>query len=197
MSRGQSGKVVNAGLGLSKTFAGDAASAFGATTKAIGDYTNRLNQFIAANPYKAGGEFSKDQSQIAASAADTNANAEKDNLARSAMRTGENTGGYGASAAEAQRQATRDQATQMAQADATRIGADTSYNEKALDASALPADLQSRLYGTASGDAVNALNPAASAAKTPSFLDTLGDSFGSALGKTLGGGNFKGGFGKG
>ncbi|HEV7523013.1 MAG TPA: hypothetical protein VGP89_18065 [Candidatus Angelobacter sp.] len=173
MSRGDSKKVVNAGLANSATDQANASSAFAGTNKAVGDYSNRLNTFINANPYKAGGEFAQDQSQIAASAADTSSSAIKDKLARDAQTSGENTGGYANNVAEAQRQATRDQATHMAGADATRISAKSAYDKAGLDASALPADLQARLYGTSIQGRNGALGTAGDSAKQPSFLDSL------------------------
>lgn len=185
MSRGQEKKVVNAGLANSATDQANAGASFAATNNEIGDYKNRLNTFINANPYKAGGEFAQDQSQIAASAADTSSSAIRDQLVRTAQTSGENTGGYANNVAEAQRAATRDQATTMANADASRIGSKGAYDKAGLDASALPADLQSRLYGTALGGANGALGVAGGAAKTPSFMDTLGSSFANQLGKTI------------
>lgn len=185
MSRDQQKKVTNAGLANSAADQANAAASFAGTNKALGDYSNRLNEFIAANPYKAGGEFAQDQSQIAASAADTSSNAIRDKLARDAITSGENTGGYANNVAEAQRQATRDQATHMAGADASRIGAKSAYDKAGLDASALPADLQARLYGTSISGANGALGVAGDSAKTPSFLDRLGGSFADAFGKTL------------
>jgi hypothetical protein len=185
MSRDQSKKVTNAGLANSAADQANAAASFAATNKDIGDYSNRLHEFINANPYKEGGEFAQDQSQISASAADTGASAIRDKLARDAITSGENTGGYANNVAEAQRQATRDQATQMAGADATRIGAKSAYDKAGLDASALPADLRARLYSTSISGANGALGVAGDASKTPSFLDRLGGSFADAFGKTL------------
>jgi hypothetical protein len=185
MSRGDSKKVTNAGLANSAADQANAAASFAGTNKAIGDYSNRLNEFIGANPYKAGGEFAQDQSQIAASAADTSSSAIRDKLARDAITSGENTGGYANNVAEAQRQATRDQATHMAGADATRIGAKSAYDKAGLDASALPADLQARLYVTSISGANGALGVAGDASKTPSFLDRLGGSFADTLGKAI------------
>jgi hypothetical protein len=183
MSRGDSKKVTNAGLANSAADQAAASASLAAANKNIGDYSNRLNTFINANPYKEGGEFQQDQSQISASAADTGSSAIRDKLARDAITSGENTGGYANNVAEAQRQATRDQATQMAESNQARIGAKSAYDKAGLDASALPADLQARLYGTALGGANGALGVAGDSAKTPSFLDTLGDSFANNLGK--------------
>jgi hypothetical protein len=190
MSRGQQASIVKTGEANSAADQAAAGTALAGTNKAIGDYTDRLNQFAAANPYKAGGEFANDQSQIAASAADTGSSALNDRLARTAQTSGENTGGYANNVAEAQRQATRDQADTMAKADASRIGSKSAYDATTLQASALPADLQSRLYGTAIQGANGALSVAGGAAQTPSFLDTLGSSFASQLGKSAAGGNF-------
>jgi hypothetical protein len=185
MSRGDSKKVTNAGLANSATDMASATASLAAANKNIGDYSSRLNTFINANPYKEGGEFQQDQSQIAASAADTSSSAIRDKLARDAITSGENTGGYANNVAESQRQATRDQATHMAGADATRIGAKSAYDKAGLDASALPADLQARLYGTSIGGANGALGVAGDSAKTPSFMDRLGGSFADALGKSI------------
>jgi hypothetical protein len=186
MSRGQQSKVVNAGLANSAADQTAASNALTATNADLGDYTNRLNAFAAANPYQAGGQFAQDQSQIASSAADTSSNAIQDSLARSTAASGENTGGVANNVAEAQRQATRDQATTMANADATRIGNKSAYDGSVLQASSLPADLQSRLYGSAIGGSNSALGVAGGAAQTPSFLDTLGNSLAKSLGTVSG-----------
>lgn len=186
MSRGQQNKVVNAGLANSAADQTAAGGALTATNADLGDYTDRLKQFAADNPYKAGGEFAQDQSQIAASAADTDSSALRDSLARSTQTSGENTGGYANNVAEATRQATRDQATTLANADATRIGNKSAYDASTLQASSLPADLQSRLYGTAVGGANSSLGVAGGAAQTPSFLDTLGQSLAKSLGQVSG-----------
>lgn len=172
--RSESKQVVNAGLANSATDQANASKAYTGANSEIGDYKNRLNTFINANPYKAGGEFAQDQSQISAAAADTGASAIQDKLARDAETSGENTGGYANNVAEAQRQATRDQATEMAQADSTRIAGKSAYDKAGLDASALPADLQARLYGTSIGGANGALDTAGGAAKTPSGWDVFG-----------------------
>jgi len=185
MGRSESKQVTQQSLDTSKNFQNQANQSFAATQGAIGDYQNRLNNFLARNPYTPGGEFQRNQNLINASTADAGNAAMKNTLDLAAQRSGENTAGFANNVAEAQRQTSRDLADQMAKADQTRIDKETGIQQYGVQASALPADIQAKLYGPGAGEAVGALNPAANAAKTPSFWDEFGDAFASSLGKGL------------
>ena len=185
MGRSESKQVTQQSLDTSKNFQNQANQSFAATQGAIGDYQNRLNNFLAGNPYTPGGEFQRNQNLINASTADAGNAAMKITLDLAAQRSGENTAGFANNVAEAQRQTSRDLADQMAKADQARIDKETGIQQFGVQASALPADMQARLYGTGAGESVGALNPAANAAKTPGFWDEFGDSFASSLGKGL------------
>jgi hypothetical protein len=186
MGRSESKQVTQQSLDTSKNFQNQANQSFAATQGAIGDYQNRLNNFLARNPYTPGGEFQRNQNLINASTADAGNAAMKNTLDLAAQRSGENTAGFANNVAEAQRQTSRDLADQMAKADQARIDKETGIQQFGVQASALPADMQAKLYGTGAGESVGALNPAANAARTPGFWDEFGDAFASSLGKGLG-----------
>jgi hypothetical protein len=93
------------------------------------------------------------------------------NLALNAMRTGENTANYAPTVAESARQSSRDLTNRLAGADADRLSRLTAINQYGVQASALPAEVQASLYGTATGGAGSQLSTAADAAKTPGFWD--------------------------
>ena len=188
MGRSESKQVTQQSLDTSRNFQNQANQSFAATQGAIGDYQNRLNNFLARNPYTPGGEFQRNQTLINASTADAGNAAMKNTLDLAAQRSGENTAGFANNVAEAQRQTSRDVADQMAKADQARIDKETGIQQFGVQASALPADMQAKLYGTGAGESVGALNPAASAARTPGFWDEFGDAFASSLGKGLGSG---------
>src|SRR5215472_311088 len=160
MGRSESKQVTQQSLDTSKNFQNQANQSFAATQGAIGDYQNRLNNFLARNPYTPGGEFQRNQTLINASTADAGNAAMKNTLDLAAQRSGENTAGFANNVAEAQRQTSRDLADQMAKADQARIDKETGIQQFGVQASALPADMQARLYGTGAGESVGALNPA-------------------------------------
>ena len=189
MSRGQSGQAFDTSEQQSATNAGEAASSFGAANDAINSYTENLSKFMSSNPYTQGGEYDKTILPQLAETSDAGATSLKGALQSQALRTGENAAGSAATASEASRQATRDLSTADATAEQARIAGEAGYNQEALQDSSVPIQAQDQLYGTSTSGTNASQGNAVDAAKTPSFFDTLGDSFGAALGKTLGGGN--------
>lgn len=185
MGRSESKQVTQQSLDTSKNFQNQANQSFAATQGAIGDYQNRLNNFLARNPYTPGGEFQRNQNLINASTAEAGNAAMKNTLDLASQRSGENTAGFASNVAEAQRQTSRDLADQMAKADQARVDKETGIQQFGVQASALPADMQAKLYGTGAGEAVGALNPAANAAKTPGFWDEFAPALAGAAGSVL------------
>lgn len=175
MGRSESKQVVNQGTAQSAQDQKNAQVALADTNKSVTDYKKDLDSFMkfGRQTYGAGGEYQRDQNTIAnttAAAGQTNLTG---NLALNAMRTGENTAGYAGTAEESQRQSSRDLTNQLATADTTRLGQLTNLEQFGVQASSLPASVQSGLYGTSVGGSGNQLNAAGGAARTPGFWDTL------------------------
>lgn len=173
--RTQSKQVAAQGLAQSEQQQKDAQTSFDATNKSLGDYSNKLNNFMkfGRQTYGKNGEFAQDQNTIANTTAAAGSNAIAGNLALNKLRTGENTANNAATVAESQRSADRDLTTQLATADQNRLQQLTSLNQFGVQSSALPAQVQAGLYGTGTGGASSNLNPAAEAAKMPGFADQL------------------------
>lgn len=189
MSRAQQSDVISTAKGQNATDFSNAQSSYGNTQDAIGDYTKNLAQFTSGNPYTKGGEYDQTINTGLSNVADAGSNSLKGALQSQAQRTGMNSAADAATAASGAQANTRDLSSALASAQQSRIGSEAGYNTTALGASSVPINANQALYGTSSGAASGALNTQASAAATPGFWDTLGDSFGSQLGKTLAGGN--------
>jgi hypothetical protein len=121
--------------------------------------------------YGADSEFMRDQNTLANTTAAAGTSGVAGNLALNALRTGENTSGYAPTVAESARQSSRGLTDRLAGADADRLSRLTAINQHDVQASALQAEVQASLYGTATGGAGSQLSTAADAAKTPSFWD--------------------------
>lgn len=171
--RAQSKAVANQGMAQSAQNQQQGSESFSAGMSGVQDLQNQAQQFRRQNPYRIGGQFQRDQSQINADTSSAGTNSLNDAMKLNAVRTGQNEASYAPALAEAQRSASRDLATSEAKADQQRIASDVAYRQAAVGMSGLAPDLASRLYGTATGGASSNLNPAASAAKTPGFMDTL------------------------
>lgn len=189
MSRSQQQSVINTAASQNKTDFGNAQTELGNTQNDISDYKGQLAKFVSANPYTKGGEFDSTINTGLANASDAGSNSLKGALQSQTLRTGQNSAANAATAAEGARQNTRDLSSALAGAQQQRIQSEAGYNQTALGATSTPISADAGLYGSAGGQASGALNTQAGASQTPGFWDTLGDSFGSTLGKTLAGGN--------
>lgn len=189
MSRGQQSDVISTAKSQNATDFGNAQTALANTQTDIGDYKDQLAKFVSGNPYTKGGEFDSTINTGLANASDAGSNSLKGALQSQSLRTGQNSAAGLATAQSGAQQNTRDLSAALAGAQQARIGSEAGYNQQALGATTTPITAESSLYGTAGGQAGGALNTQAGAASTPGFWDTLGDSFGSQLGKTLAGGN--------
>ena len=184
MGRSESKQVVNQGTSQSAEDQANANAAFQAANKSLGDYSTQLNKFMTfgRQTYGTNGEFMKDQNAIATTAAAAGANATKGDMALNAMRTGENTASYAPALAESQRERQQDLTGQLANADATRLQNLTNINQFGVQASALPAQVQSGLYGTGTSGSTGQLSAAGGAARTPGFWDTFAPALAGAAG---------------
>jgi hypothetical protein len=175
MGRTESKQAAQQGMAQSAQDQANAQADRAATNKSLGDYKTSLNNFMnfGRKTFGANGEYMRDQNTLAnttAAAGQTNLTG---NLALNAMRTGENTAGYAGTAAESQRQSSKDLTNQLATADSDRLKQLTGVEQFGVQASSLPASVQAGLYGTSSGGSGNQLGSAANAAKTPGFWDTF------------------------
>ncbi len=175
MGRGQSTAAFNQSSAQSTQNQNNAQAALGKTNAAVGNYNNQLNNFLrfGRNTYGQNGEFMKDENALATQTAAAGSRAVSGDLAMRAMRTGENTAGYAAADAESRRQAEQALTGQLAKADSDRLQNLTAVNQYGVQASALPAQVYSSLYGSSLGAANSAEGNAVNAAKTPGFWDTL------------------------
>jgi hypothetical protein len=193
MSRGQSTQTFNTAASQNAANFGNAQSALGQSQNDIGNYQKQLASFVSGNPYTAGGEYDQTINTGLANTSDAGSNSLQGALQSQAMRTGQNSAADTATAASSAQQNTRNLSSSLASAQQQRISDEAGYNQQALSASAVPAQMESSLYGTAGGQANQELGTEEGAAQTPSFWDTLGGSFASGFGGGLGRGLTAGG----
>lgn len=167
----------------------DARAAVAKTNSALGDYDSNLKNFMkfGRSTYGANGEYMRDQNTLANTTAAAGTTALKGNLAVNAMRTGENTSGYADTAAESQRQSSRDLTAELAGADSDRLSKLTAVEGIGLDASKFPAQVQSDIYGKAIGGTGSQISAAASASQTPGFWDVFAPALAGAAGTAAAG----------
>lgn len=142
----------------------DAATARGGVAGGLADYNAKLDAYMKADPYKAGGEYATDQSNINAARANADSAAVRDTLERHGKTSGENTSSYGANAVAATRQATLDEAEAQSKSEATRLENENNYQKFGIGASTFPVTTNENMYSTASGNATQN-------AKSPGFWD--------------------------
>jgi hypothetical protein len=173
MGRSESSAAFKQSSAQSTQDQNNAQAAFGATNAGLADYSNRLNAYSAANPYKAGGEYDQTIKGGASTASQAGQAGLKADVQNNAIKTGENTAGNASTLAEAHRQASRDLNSFNSQAEADRIGKNSAYQAGVVGMSSVPADMQSRLYGTGVGGATAAGSNASNAARQPGFWETF------------------------
>src|SRR6478609_324604 len=149
---------------LFKQSQADASTARAGVASGLSDYNTRLTSYLSNDPYKAGGEFAKDQSNINAARANANSAAVRDTLERHGKTSGENTAGYGANAVAATRQATLDEAEAQSKADAQRLDSENKVQQFGVGASTFPVTANQGMYNSAMGTSEQA-------AKSPGFWD--------------------------
>ena len=188
MSRGQSTQTFNTASSQNATNFGNAQSALGSAQSDIGNYQNQLAQFVSGNPYVQGGEYDQTINQGLTNVSDAGSNSLQGALQSQALRTGQNSAANAATASAAAQQNTRNLSGNLASAQQQRISSEAAYNQAALGAAAVPAQIEAGLYGTASSAGNQELGTQAGAAQTPSFWDQLGGSLAGSLGRAVGGG---------
>jgi hypothetical protein len=216
MSRGQEGAIIGTTTGENATENAASNAGFGAATGDIaaeqgsianeqgdiGNFASQLGKFGAANPYVQGGEMATTQNQSLADTANAGANATAQALQSAAVHGGANPAQAIAASEEVAQQNQRTLGGQEAAANESRIGSEAGYNEKTLAGYQAIPGMQGQVTGSLGnvvsqqgqlaneqGELANAAEGiAAKEAETPSFLDTLGSSFASSLGKWAGGG---------
>lgn len=186
MSRGQSTQTFNTAASENAANFGNAQNALGAAQNDIGSYQNQLASFVSGNPYQAGGEYDRTINQGLTNVSDSGANSLQGALQSQALRTGQNSAANAATAASAAAQNTRNLSSDLASAQQQRIAGQAGYNQAALQASAVPAQMESSLYGAAGGQGNQELGTEEGAAQTPSFWDQVGSSIAGGLGKAIG-----------
>ncbi|MGH8358211.1 MAG: hypothetical protein ACRESF_12015 [Pseudomonas sp.] len=189
MGRSQSQAISDQSKANSAQDQTNAQTALTGTNTALKNYSDNLNNFMkfGRQTYGSNGEFMKDANTIATTGAAAGSKSIQGNAALHAMQTGENTGGYAGAEAESQRQADRDLTGTLATADSTRLQNLTNINQQGVQMSALPAQVQSSLYGTSLGGGNTAMGTAASAsAAAPGFLDVFGSDLAQGAGAAIG-----------
>lgn len=185
MSRQQSTQTYNTASSQNATNFGNAQSAFGQTQNDIGDYKNQLAKYVSSNPYAQGGQYDATINPQLANTSDAGANSLAGALQSQAKRTGQNSAAALATANSGAQANTRQLSSDLASAQQSRINSDAGYNETALNATAVPAQQESSLYGTSGSQANQELGTEEDAAKTPSFWDEVGGGIAGGLGKGL------------
>lgn len=191
MSRSQQSQVLSTATANSGADQTAATTAQKAETGAVSDYEAQLAKYAASNPFAEGGAYESAQDKSLSGVADAGSGAIANQEATIAKRTGENAGAPAAIAAETARANQRDLSVAEGTANQNRTAADADFGKGVVQAGEVPIQADQGMYSTSLGGANQALGTAGSAASTPGFWDTLGNSFASALGKTAGGGNLQ------
>lgn len=179
---GDTAKAQNAG------YYSNAQNSYTKAQNDIGDYSDQLSKYKASNPFVEGGQFQTATNRVLANTADSGARSAGARLQGQALRTGGNTAGGIAATEEMERQGTRDLSAQEAEAQKGRIAGEAGYNKSALDATAVPAEMESRLATGQGGDANSSLGSEVKAYEQPGFWDQFGSAFAQSSGKALGSG---------
>jgi hypothetical protein len=186
--RGQSTAAFNQAQGAAAEDQGNAQTALANTNTALANYSSNLGNFMnfGRATYGPNGTYMADQNAIANTAAHATAGTLSGQMALNAQRTGENTASYAPSAQAAKQQGQIDQTSGLATADANRLQALTNINQYGVQASALPAQVQSSLYGTGTSGAGGQQSTATQAAAVPSGWQVFGQDLAAAGGAAIG-----------
>jgi hypothetical protein len=193
MSRKQSTEAFNTAKDQNAQSFEDAQNSYKSAQEDVGNYEDQLSKYAASNPYTKGGEFQTAENRVLADTAGGVSSSLRSALQSSAARTGQNALGANATAKAIADQAERNLGAQQAETENQRIGKEAGYNAGVLSATAEPVNMQTRLYGAASGAAGDSLRAETDAAKTPGFWDMMAGGLAQGLGQGLGGGWFPGG----
>lgn len=187
MSRSQENQTFNTAQSEQNTNFSNAQKSEKADQNAIGQYSSALAKYASSNPYLQGGEYQTAQNQSLSNTADAESKAAANEMAQRAARTGQNPAAATAAEEEIAQQGQRDLSGNEAKTNADRIGSEAKYNEGVVAGTGKLSDMQERLAALQQAGSNSDLAAQQAAAKgNPSFMDTLGTSFGSALGSGLG-----------
>src|SRR5208282_1779944 len=174
MSRNQQGKVFGQSDYNSQNLQAESQTGFNTTQNDINDFSSAVGAFKAQNPYVQGGEFETAANQELAGTAAGGGQALSQTLQGQSVRTGQNAGGAIAAGKE------------VAAENQRRLGGETAYNEAGLKATGEIPGMEDKLAEEEGGLGLGYMNTAQKAGETPSFWDTLGESFGGAFGGAFG-----------
>ncbi len=191
MSRGQQGQVFKTGQQQNQQYNNEAQTSFDTTQKDIGSYGAAVGQFRASNPYQQGGQAQTVENQQLSDTAAGMAESAGQAVQGAAVRTGQNPAGAIAATENMDIQNQRALAGEEAGATERRLAADTGYKAAGLSGVADVAKMQDTVAEQQAKAAQGALGTEEDAAKTPSFMDELGQ------GLITAGSNFAGGYGAG
>jgi len=186
MSRNQQGKVFGQSDYNSQNLQAESQTGFNTTQNDINDFHSAINAFKAQNPYVEGGEFETAANQELAGTAAGGGQALSQTLQGQSVRTGQNAGGAIAAGKEVAAENQRRLAGEEAGATEARLGGETAYNEAGLKATGEIPGMEDKLAEEEGGLGLGYMNTAQKAGETPSFWDTLGESFGGAFGGAFG-----------
>ena len=176
MGRSESKQAFNDSQAAQQQTAAQAQQALDSTNTAMGDYKNKLNDLMnfGRSTYAPGGEYDRENTLLGTSVSSGGAESSADQLNDYDKRTGNmNAAQMGAAAEEIARGNRRGLTDFLAGAAQDRMNKQTALEQYGVQASALPADVYSRIYGPATGGRSSALGNETNAAQTPSFWDTF------------------------
>ena len=193
ISRAQQGQIFDTTTQNSATDTAKSQTALDTTQNNINSFGAATNKFAADNPYVQGGQAETAGNQLAADTAAGQAQAAGQSIQSAAVRTGQNAGGAIAATEEMQQQNERNLIGQEAKMTNDRLASGSTYADAVLGDKAKQEGMQEQLGATEANIAQGQLNTGEDAAKTPSFMDELGQgvisagtSFAEGFGKALG-----------
>lgn len=175
MSRSQQNQVFQQGQQQSGNAFADSENAYKLGQTDIGNYEDQLSRYAAANPYTAGGEFQNQENEIAANTSDAGARSAGAALQEEAARTGQNPAGVIGATKAMEQQGDRNLQGQEAEANQQRIQGEAGYNKSVLGASEFPVQAEESIASGEGGLYGKAFGEEEDAAKSPSFMDELGN----------------------
>ena len=176
MGRSESKQAYNDSRAAQQQMAAQAQQALNQTNQAMVGYDNNLQNFLNEGRfnYAPGWEYDRENTLLGTAVASGGAGSSADQLNDFDKRTGNmNSAQTAASAEEIARSNQRALTDFMSSADKDRMDRQMAVEQYGVQASALPADVYSRIYGTATGGMEGALGNETKAAQAPGFWDTF------------------------
>lgn len=174
MSRAQQGAIEQTATANSAADTAKSNTSLDTAQTDINNYGSAVNKFAAANPYVEGGQAETATNQQSADTAAGLAQSAGQGIQSAAVRTGQNAGGAIAATEEMQQQNERALVGQEAKSTEDRLASGTTYQDAVLGDQAKQQGMQEQLGTAQANIAQGQLNTGEDAAKTPSFMDELG-----------------------